>query len=60
MKKPLKPTPGTYKPGEFARLLGIHVKTLQNWDKKGTLRAHRLPSGRRYYTKEQLEAILQG
>lgn len=33
--------------------LGVTVKTLQNWDNKGILKAHRTPTNRRYYTEEQ-------
>lgn len=31
------------KPKEMAERLGITVGTLQIWDKKGTLKAHRTP-----------------
>lgn len=41
------------KPKEMAKRLGVTVKTLQIWDKKGTLKAHRTPTNRRYYTEEQ-------
>lgn len=48
------------KPKEMAERLGVTVKTLQIWDKKGTLKAHRTPTNRRYYTEEQyLECIGQ-
>lgn len=50
-----------YKPKEFAKLLGVSVRTLQRWDKKGLLVAHRTPTDRRYYTYEQyLEYINRG
>lgn len=42
-----------YKPKEFSELLGVSVKTLQRWDKKGLLVAYRTPTNRRYYTHEQ-------
>lgn len=42
-----------YKPKEFAELIGVSVKTLQRWDKKGLLIAYRTPTNRRYYTYEQ-------
>ena len=49
-----------YKPYEFAKKLNISVKTLQRWDKAGILKAHRSPTGRRYYTETQyLEYIGQ-
>ena len=42
-----------YKPGEFAELLGVSVKTLQRWDREGILKANRTPTNRRYYIYEQ-------
>ena len=42
-----------YKPKDFAELLGISVKTLQRWDREGTLKANRTPTDRRYYTYDQ-------
>jgi len=48
----------TYKVGEFAELLGVHVKTLQAWDKDGVLKAFRTPTGRRYYTEEQYKRYM--
>lgn len=47
-----------YRIGEFADLLNITVKTLQNWDKQGILKAHRSPTNQRYYTEEQLNQVL--
>ncbi|WP_309087869.1 IS607 family transposase [Domibacillus sp.] len=42
-----------YKPSEFAELLNVSVKTLQRWDREGTLNAYRTPKNRRYYTHNQ-------
>ncbi len=42
-----------YKPGEFAKLLNVSVRTLHRWDKAGILVAHRSPTDRRYYTHWQ-------
>lgn len=42
-----------YKPKEFRKLINRAVLTLQRWDKKGILKAHRTPTGRRYYTHDQ-------
>ena len=39
----------TYKLGEFARLLGIHPKTLQRYDKESRISAYRTKTNRRYY-----------
>ena len=47
-----------YKVGQFAELLNVTVKTLQNWDKQGTLKAYRTPTNQRFYTEEQLNQIL--
>lgn len=43
----------TYKPNEFADMIGISVKTLQRQDNDGKLKAFRTPSNRRYYTHHQ-------
>ena len=32
-----------YKPKGFAELTGVSVKTLQRWDREGTLKANRIP-----------------
>ncbi|NLY42936.1 MAG: IS607 family transposase [Clostridiaceae bacterium] len=42
-----------YKPCEFAEMIGVSVKTLQRWDRKGILKAFRTPTNRRYYTHKQ-------
>ena len=47
-----------YKVGQFAKLLNVTVKTLQNWDKQGTLKAYRTPTNQRFYTEEQLNQVL--
>ena len=47
-----------YKVGQFAKLLNVTVKTLQNWDKQGTLKAYRTPTNKRFYTEEQLNQVL--
>ncbi|RAM51257.1 MAG: IS607 family transposase [Hapalosiphonaceae cyanobacterium JJU2] len=48
-----------YKPHEFAKKLGITVKTLQRWDISGKLPAKRTLSNYRYYTDDDLR-IAQG
>lgn len=48
-----------YKPHEFAKKLGVTVKTLQRWDTSGKLPAKRTPSNYRYYTDNDLR-IAQG
>jgi putative resolvase len=50
----------TYPPREFGSLIGRTTNTLQRWDRQGVLKAHRTPTGRRYYTHNQyLEVIGQ-
>jgi putative resolvase len=43
----------TYSPKKFGQLIGRSVNTLQKWDRKGILIAHRSPTNRRYYTHDQ-------
>ncbi|OLB33234.1 MAG: DNA invertase, partial [Ktedonobacter sp. 13_2_20CM_53_11] len=40
-------------PQEFGKLIGRTTNTLQKWDRKGILKAHRSPTNRRYYTHDQ-------
>ncbi|MDJ0618890.1 MAG: IS607 family transposase [Calothrix sp. MO_192.B10] len=47
-----------YKPHEFAKIVGVSVKTLQRWDIQGKLPAKRTPSNYRYYTDEDLRIAL--
>ena len=49
-----------YKCGDFAKLAGVSVKTLQRWDREGILRAKRTPTNRRYYTQGDLDKVLGG
>ncbi|MEG3935947.1 IS607 family transposase [Microcoleus sp. T3_B1] len=43
-----------FKPHEFAKKLGLSVKTLQRWDATGKLPAKRTLSGHRFYTEDDL------
>ena len=45
--------------GKAAKYLGVSIRTLQRWDNEGTLTASRLPSGRRVYSKEDLDAAVK-
>lgn len=47
-----------YRPWEFGKLVGRTTQTLQQWDKKGILKAHRSPTNRRYYTHDQYLQII--
>jgi len=42
----------TYSPKQFGQMIGRSVNTLQKWDRKGVLSAHRSPTNRRYYTHD--------
>lgn len=41
--------------GEAAKMLGVTVQTLRNWEKSGKLRAQRSSGGQRYYTLQDLQ-----
>lgn len=44
---------------EFASKIGVHPQTVRKWDKEGVLKPHHvLPSGRRLYSEEQVEEII--
>jgi excisionase family DNA binding protein len=46
---------------ETARRLGVHENTVRNWEKRGLLRAIRLPgSGYRRFRFEDVERLRQG
>lgn len=49
----------TYKTGQFAKLIGIDIKTLQRWDRTGKLIAYRTPTNRRFYTETQLKKFFK-
>jgi putative resolvase len=51
-------TTRTYYTGEFASIAGVHPKTVQRWDRDGTLTARRTPTGRRFYTEEDRRKLL--
>lgn len=45
---------------EAAKMLNVHVDTLREWDKKGTLRSVRLSAGsHRKYNLDDIESIIQ-
>ncbi len=46
--------------GEFAKAIGVTIKTLRNWDKSGKLKPHhRTVGGQRVYTEDQIEEYFQ-
>lgn len=47
-----------YSVAQFAKQVGVSVKTLQRWDREGRLKANRTVSGRRYYDEADLATAL--
>jgi putative resolvase len=47
-----------YTPAQFAKRIGVSVKTIQKWDRLGILPAKRTITNRRYYTDSDLAAAL--
>ena len=43
---------------EAAKILRVHVKTMQRWDRSGELKAERSPSGRRLYRDSVVKALI--
>lgn len=44
---------------DFAGRIGVHPQTVRKWDREGVLKPHHvLPSGRRLYSEEQVEEII--
>jgi len=41
--------------GEAAKILGVSIQTLRNWEKSGRLPARRSEGGQRFYAREDLE-----
>ncbi len=58
-----KPEPQTvfmFRPGEVAKLLGIHVNTVRRWADKGILKAYRITlRGDRRFRREDVEKLLK-
>jgi predicted site-specific integrase-resolvase len=48
-----------YKASQFAKKIGVSLKTVQRWDNSGKLKALRTPSGYRYYTEDDVR-LAQG
>ena len=49
----------TYSIREFGSLVGKATKTLQRWDREGTLKAYRSATNRRYYTHDQYLQVMR-
>lgn len=49
-----------YSINKFSKMLGVTPQTLRNWDKSGKLHPHHTTgNGHRYYSDEQLQAIVK-
>lgn len=44
--------------GEVARLAGVTIPTVRNWDKAGKLRSFRTPGGQRRFWLADVQAII--
>src|SRR5579883_501527 len=47
-----------YTIGVFAKRVGVAVRTVQRWDREGCLKARRTLNNRRYYTEQDVVAVL--
>mgnify|MGYP000665088545 CR=1 FL=1 len=47
------------KPRDVAKLFGVTVRTLKNWDEKDFLKAYRNPANRRYYIEEEVMILFK-
>jgi len=45
------------RPSEVAKKFGISVKTLWKWQRKGIIRAVKLPTGKLRYPKSEVERL---
>ena len=46
-------------PREAAKRLGVSVKTLWKWQRKGLIKAVRLPTGKLRYPESEVERIIR-
>ncbi len=47
-----------YSTGQFAKLIGKCIATVQSWDRSGVLPAKRTVTGRRYYVQADVDKAL--
>jgi putative resolvase len=45
------------RPRDVAKIFGISVKTLWKWQKKGIIKAVRLPTGKLRYSRSEVERL---
>ena len=49
-----------YTSGEVARIVGVSITTIKNWEERGALKPDRkLPSGRRLYSERTVEEFIK-
>jgi DNA-binding transcriptional MerR regulator len=49
-----------YTARQFAEKIGVHIKTVQRWDRQGVFKARRTPTNQRFYTHNDYLAYLKG
>ena len=49
-----------YTQKEFADAIGVSKRTLARWDEDGKFKARRNPSGKPFYTEEDLIKYMEG
>lgn len=50
-----------YTTPQFAKKIGVHPQTIRNWEKNNILKPAIIsPSGRKYYTQDQVDNYLHG
>jgi excisionase family DNA binding protein len=47
------------RPGEVARMFGVHTKTINRWGDEGKLRVLRTPGGHRRYSGPEARALFR-
>lgn len=45
--------------GEAARILGVSIETLRNWDRSDKFKPIRTPAGHRMYRTSELQRLLE-
>jgi len=48
-----------YTTGNFAKLIGVSIKTLHNWDKTGILKPDEIINKRRLYSHNQYKLYMK-
>jgi predicted DNA-binding transcriptional regulator AlpA len=57
---PLRPPSATLRTSEAARMLGLSIGALYDWEKRGLLHPSRSPTGHRMFDRAEVEALLDG